>query len=128
MLFIDTLTKKVVVTGMAGTHDYKRDVINATNNGMRGLLLLSTLSSQLLPCYLRLSINPSPTLRKGILKHWFARNKGVLRIETLPIVMGQLLIILRANDGWGIFGFGELCNRLLGTVDNIMIAYCNNQH
>jgi hypothetical protein len=71
--------------------------------------------------------HPVAILVIGILKHWFPSSRDALKIKTLPIAMGWSIIISKANEGCGIFGLGEHCNRLLGMVDNIIITSRDNQ-
>ena len=122
---IDTLKERMVVIGMGGEHDYRRDAVDADDDddgGAGGGSSSSSPSSPSpLPRYLCPSVDPSPDSRKDILERWFASGGGVSRIETLPVAMGRSMIVSRANDKCAIFAFAELCDRPLGAADYIAI-------
>jgi protein AFG1 len=135
--FIDIIQDSMVVVGMNGVIDYRKeeeDVIDcnedddstttttntATTNSS---LVVSTMS--VLPRYICPSIEPSPTIRQQFINDWFTITSGGdtnNQSETIPVAMGRYIHITKSNTNCAILTFDEVCNRPLGAADYIALA------
>jgi protein AFG1 len=138
--FIDIIQDSMVVVGMNGVIDYRKeemeeDVIDCneaddsttattTNTATTNSSLVVSAMS-LLPRYICPSIEPSPTIRQQFINDWFTTT-GVdtnTQSEIIPVAMGRYIHITKSNTNCAILTFDEVCNRPLGAADYIAHVY-----
>jgi protein AFG1 len=137
--FIDIIQDSMVVVGMNGVIDYRKeemeedvvidgddeddDSTTSTNTATTNSSLVVSAMS-LLPRYICPSIEPSPTIRQQFVNDWFTTT-GVdtnNQSETIPVAMGRYIHITKSNTNCAILTFDEVCNKPLGAADYIALA------
>jgi len=118
---VDVMRERLIVVEMGEKVDYRKE-----KGLMEESLLLNSSSSlddnvALLPSYLVTSSNSELNV-KELLSEWFVRGGGTERQEKVPVAMGRIINVKRANDSCAWFSFGELCHQPLGAADYIAIA------
>eukprot|EP00984_Skeletonema_dohrnii_P024333 scaffold13442_cov96-Skeletonema_dohrnii-CCMP3373.AAC.2 len=112
---VDVLRERLIVVEMGEMVDYRKE---------KGLMEESSSLDDnvaLLPSYLVTSSNSELNV-KEVLNEWFAKGGGTTRQEKVPVAMGRIINVKRANDSCAWFSFEELCHQPLGAADYIAIA------